>query len=176
VAPKSPSGKQAKTESITIRIAPKTKYGLDLLARRQHRTLTSVIEWIVNRSFEHGALADVAAVLEQTWSPYESDRVMRLAKRFPQYLSYEEELLFKFIESRPEFWLARPQEGEPKHMALAVLSPEIQRAVLDPFEPNGRAIDFELIRKAWHYVKDHVERGAPFPYDKLREMKRELDN
>jgi hypothetical protein len=175
VAPKSPIGKQAKTESITIRIAPKTKYGLDLLARRQHRTLTSVIEWIVNRSFEHGDLADVAAVLEQTWSPYESDRVMRLAKRFPQYLSYEEELLFKFIESTPELCRARPQEGEPMHTALAVLSPETQRAVLDAFEPNGRAIDLELTRKAWPYVKDHVERGAPFPYDKLREMKRELD-
>jgi hypothetical protein len=174
MAPKSPSGKQAKTESITLRIAPKTKYGLDLLARRQHRTLTSVIEWIVSRSFEHGELADVAAVLERTWSPYESDRVMRLAKWCPQYLSYEEELLFEFIASTPEFWVVPPEEAGSMLKAVAQLSP--QRELLRAFEAHGWEVNLELTRKAWAYVKDHVERGAPFPYDKLRDMQRELDS
>jgi hypothetical protein len=177
MARKSPSGKQAKTESITLRIVPKTKYGLDLLARRQHRTLTSVIEWIVSRSFEHGDLADVAAVLEQTWSPHESDRVMYLAKWWPQYLSYEEELLFDFIVSTPDFCVAGPQ-GKTVIMVkpLAQFSPKVQHERLRAFEPEDRAVNLELTRKAWAYVKDHVERGAPFPYDKLRDMKRELDS
>ena len=58
--------------------------------------------------------------------------------------------------------------------AVAQLSP--QRELLRVYESEGWEVNLELTRKAWAYVKDHVERGAPFPYDKLRDMQRELDS
>ena len=47
---------QAKTGSasvsVSMRLDPKTKYLIDLLARDQKRTITGVIEWAIERAAE----------------------------------------------------------------------------------------------------------------------------
>ena len=40
-----------RTAGLTIRMSPKTKFSLELLARKQKRTLTDVVEWALVQQF-----------------------------------------------------------------------------------------------------------------------------
>lgn len=120
-AKKAPKGMQAKVESITVRLQPKLKYGLELLARKQHRTLSSVIEWAIDKALrqpedglwftylipgddEREPFEEERFLLEQVWDPEEADRLVKLAIFYPSLLSYEEEMVWKLICSESIFW------------------------------------------------------------------------
>lgn len=108
---------RAKGESLTVRIHPKLKYGLELLARKQHRTLTTVVEWALTRALEdekEGLTKYVNVgdaefnhyinILQEVWDPWEADRFVNLAMCCPELLSYEEELVWKVIKETKVFW------------------------------------------------------------------------
>jgi hypothetical protein len=98
---------RAKGESLTVRLHPRLKYGLELLARKQHRTLTTVVEWALTKALEdereglikHTQGGEDINILHQVWDPEESDRFVNLAMCCPELLSYEEELVWKVITS-----------------------------------------------------------------------------
>ncbi|MBY0404184.1 MAG: hypothetical protein K2X66_09815, partial [Cyanobacteria bacterium] len=52
MAKKASKGSQTKAEALTLRVNPKIKYGLELLARKQHRTLSSVMEWAIDKALK----------------------------------------------------------------------------------------------------------------------------
>lgn len=136
---------QAATVSVSLRIDPRIKYGIDLAARVQKRTVTGVVEWAVER-----ALSDVKmpvdftvvgrqgkpvlpepqsvldAVIERLWSPDEATRLMRLAFECPSLLTFEEGLIWESIRLSPPFWRFTPRvvaEASPwKNARLEVVS------------------------------------------------------
>jgi len=136
---------QAATVSVSLRIDPRIKYGIDLAARVQKRTVTGVVEWAVER-----ALSDVKlpvdfmvegdqgkpelpepqsvldAVKERLWSPDEATRLMRLAFECPSLLTFEEGLIWESIRLSPPFWRFTPRvvtEASPwKNARLEVVS------------------------------------------------------
>ena len=83
-----------KSEVVTIRLDPKLKYLAELCARKQRRTLSSYIERAVEQSLHNVMLSDKPryeqfSVAEadrkyNLWDLSESDRVIRLALRFPE--------------------------------------------------------------------------------------------
>lgn len=79
-----------KTQSITVRLAPKLRYGLELLARKQHRNLSEVISWIVHCSIE--ADSTIADILKRTWHIDEDYRIQALKDHAPGLLTYDEEV------------------------------------------------------------------------------------
>lgn len=106
----------SKGEAVNIRVNPKTRFGLELLSRKQHRTLTSVIEWAVelaltdpNNGLWHNKsrgtfVVEPDFILEKVWDPSESDRFIKLAVHYPYLLSYEEEVLWKNIKEESLLW------------------------------------------------------------------------
>lgn len=136
---------QTATVSVSLRIDPRIKYGIDLAARIQKRTVTGVVEWAVER-----ALADVKmpidfmveghhgkpelpapqsvfdAVTDRLWSPDEATRVIRLAFEYPSLLTFEEGLIWESIRLSPPFWRFTPRvvtEASPwKNARLEVIS------------------------------------------------------
>ena len=40
----------SRTVAVSLRLSPRIHFGLDLLARKRHTTLTSVVEWAVSRA------------------------------------------------------------------------------------------------------------------------------
>lgn len=49
--------KEAKTENLTIRIAPASKRGLAIVADREGRSMANSIEWLVRGYFDGHGLA-----------------------------------------------------------------------------------------------------------------------
>jgi hypothetical protein len=125
---KSPKGTQARSETLTVRMTPKTKFGLELLAIKQKRTLSSVIEWIVDLALrleetEHldchisteegkykpGRLYDM---MEWLW---DTEEVMQLVKKglhCRSLLNFEEETVWKIIWNDARFWRVWSEDGE----------------------------------------------------------------
>ena len=84
-----------KSEVVTLRLDPKTRFGLELLSRKQYRTLSSVVEWSINKTLKgtNGILD-----LDNIWDVYESDRLVKTALYQPNLLNYDEQLIWKVIE------------------------------------------------------------------------------
>lgn len=88
----------AKTESLTVRLSPRVRYGLELLARKQRRNLSSVIEWAINClafNGENGLIENDVNLLDQLWDTDEIKRIKLLKLHKPDLLTYEEEVILK---------------------------------------------------------------------------------
>lgn len=114
---KPPKGSQTKVESITVRLHPKIKYGLELLARKQHRTLSSVVEWALDGALKeeesgfNGSYKDPLTgnssyyLLDILWDIDEVTRFIKLAWSGQlQLISYEEELIWETIKDNAWYW------------------------------------------------------------------------
>ncbi|HGM5514648.1 TPA: hypothetical protein ACKPYU_000924 [Stenotrophomonas maltophilia] len=84
-----------KPTQLTIRMPPKLKLGLELLARAQHRSLSQAVEWALQvglNSFETDREGTtLGRVLDEAWSK-ESDpeRILAIYRRAPMLLSFED--------------------------------------------------------------------------------------
>jgi hypothetical protein len=89
------------TRSLTVsaRLDPKLHHLANLAARKQRRSLSSFLEWVVRESLERNSLADngisVADEADLLWHEDEATRLYRLAVHHPDLLTQEEELIWK---------------------------------------------------------------------------------
>ena len=104
MAKKAPPNTQTKVETLTIRVSPKMKFGLELLARKQHRNLTSVADWALYKALKDPVEGLSEGLLEEVWDPYEPDRLVKLALKCPELLTYEEELIWRIIQNDSFYW------------------------------------------------------------------------
>ena len=110
--PKKPKGgsKLARSEITTVRLDPKLKYLAELAARKQRRTLSSFIEWAIEDTLgrvELGDGVDGVTVLGQApflWDVDEADRFAKLALRFPELLTHDEQVLWKLVKECGFLW------------------------------------------------------------------------
>ncbi len=112
---KSAKGTPNKAEALTMRVSPKLKYGLELLCRKQHRTLTSVMEWALSKALNdtnEGLFMDGHNLLERLWEPDEPARLIRLAYDWHQLMTYEEEIIWKTICENAWYWTGETNYGE----------------------------------------------------------------
>lgn len=121
-------GKLSRSETVTVRLDPKLRYLAELAARRHRRTLSSYIEWAVEKSLsevvlrtvlsgeelEHEevtTLADEAAAL---WDVDPAERLGRLAMTHQSLLTHEEQVLWKHIEDSgllKQGWIPPSRDG-----------------------------------------------------------------
>lgn len=106
-------GKLSRSETVTVRLDPKLRYMAELASRKQRRTLSSFIEWAIEEILEtlpmevplgdRGAvaLADEASYL---WDVDDADRLAKLALRYPDLLTHEEQVLWKLIRENGFLW------------------------------------------------------------------------
>ncbi len=111
-------GKLARSETVTVRLDPKLRYLAELAARKQRRTVSSFIEWAVEESLNRvvidedktfggqndKSIADVAAYL---WDVDDPDRFAKLAIRYPDMLTHEEQTLWKLVRENGLLWKGR---------------------------------------------------------------------
>jgi hypothetical protein len=101
-------GKLARSKIVTVRMDAQLEYLADLAARKQRRTLSSFIEWAVQQSFKtvelyHGNGQDydesvfLSDVENQLWDVDQSERFARLAIRYPDLLTHEEQERWKML-------------------------------------------------------------------------------
>ena len=105
MARKNKAASQSKAESLTVRLDPKIRYGLDLLARKQRRNLSSVVEWALQKAIndpEEGLIekhkdGSESHLLHLLWDVEEADRSYQLATVRPDLMTFEEEKLVKTV-------------------------------------------------------------------------------
>lgn len=107
-------GKLARSETVTVRLDPKLRYLAELAALKQRRTVSSFIEWAIEDSLgrvylqEGGygndpgtSVADVAAKL---WDVDDADRFAKLALKYPDLLTHDEQKRWKLIRENGYLW------------------------------------------------------------------------
>ena len=102
-----PKGEVAKSETLGIRLDPRTRFMLELAGRIQHRTLSSVVEWMINNSLKDILVDDtrsLASVQADLWDIDEPDRFVKLAIQYPHLLNFEEQRIWKVIAGNSYFW------------------------------------------------------------------------
>ena len=108
---KSGGGKLSRSETVTVRLDPKLRYLAELAARKQRRTLSSFIEWAIEDALGRVYLDDgnghgtsVSEVANSLWDVDESDRFAKLALKFPELLTHEEQVLWKLVRENGLLW------------------------------------------------------------------------
>lgn len=115
---KTGGGKLTRSETVTVRLDPKLRYLAELAARKQRRTLSSYIEWAIEESLNHVVIEEdktfggqndrtVADVATTLWDVDDSDRFAKLAIRYPDMLTHEEQTLWKLIRENGSLWKGR---------------------------------------------------------------------
>jgi hypothetical protein len=98
---------QAKGENINVRVTPKIRFGIELLARKQRRNISSVVEWALQKAMndpiegliepDPEAIGTTINILQLLWDVDEFDRIYYMAAFKEDLLTYEEERLIKLI-------------------------------------------------------------------------------
>lgn len=103
-------GKLTRSETVTVRLDPKLRYLAELAARKQRRTLSSFIEWAIERSLDditlrsdEGGYTTLEVAAEDLWDVYEPDRFLILAQEYPELLTHEEQVRMKIIQEDEVF-------------------------------------------------------------------------
>jgi hypothetical protein len=140
---------ETKGEVVTLRLTPRTRYGLELLARQQRRPLSSVAEWAFHEVFKTESIAPsfgeektLKEAVDDLWDPLEPDRLVKLAQKYPSLLTYEEDLIWKVIKEEPSFWLK--DDGLPKGEPLSISN----------WPPTPPQPDMKRIRRLWPAIKE----------------------
>jgi hypothetical protein len=159
--------KQSKVETLTIRMSPKIKYGLEILSRKQHRTLTSVAEWALDRVLNDRNEGlwmtegnETFNLLERIWDPIEPDRFIKLALQFPTLLTYEEELLWKVVCENGFFW--KGSKNKQGILTWECSSDSIKiNAVREHWDSLKKVISGDLEPESLPSLADWEEEGPP---------------
>ena len=110
--------KLSRSEITTVRLDPKLRYLAELAARKQRRTLSSFIEWAIEDTLGRFLLKDgvdwvesVGAQAEYLWDVDPADRFAKLALRYPELLTHDEQVLWKLIRENGALWKGRFAKG-----------------------------------------------------------------
>lgn len=148
--PKPPSGPDgAKNVTISIRMTPKMRFGLDLMTRLHSRPMADVVTYAIEEVFtseieglwDHNGPEEVGGkryLLSLLWAERASDRFANIALHCPQLLTTAERRMWSRILHMPELWSC-PERGEPslKREVLAQQWAGIQ----EHFSLGGRGQD-----------------------------------
>jgi len=103
---------------VTVRLDPKLRYLAELAALKHRRTLSSFIEWAIEDSLHRVKLREgtgynndsgstVSDDAESLWDVDDADRFAKLALRYPDLLTHEEQKRWKLIRENGYLWRGR---------------------------------------------------------------------
>lgn len=106
---KTGGAKTSRSETVTVRLDPKLRYLAELAARGQRRTLSSFIEWAIEKSLDHKVLGgdfygSIRGNIDDLWDVDDTDRFLNLVFNAPSLLNYEEQVTWKIIKDTGYFW------------------------------------------------------------------------
>lgn len=91
-----------RSETISVRLDPQLRYLADLAARQHRRSLSSFIAWAIERSLTECILNEQTGKslldeAEQLWHTDPRERFVLLAKRYPNLLSFEQQVMWRQV-------------------------------------------------------------------------------
>ncbi len=116
-------GKLTRSETVTVRLDPKLRYFAELAARKQRRTVSSFIEWAIEDALNRVLLREdvdgvpgtsIASTAHNLWDVDEADRFVKLAFDYPDLLTHDEQVLWKFVRENGYLWRGKFRGAENK--------------------------------------------------------------
>jgi hypothetical protein len=114
-----------KTETLTLRLDPKTKFILEFAARINGQTLTTVIERAIRTSCREVTIGSDRLDWEYFWDPDVGVRTLKLLA-YSDYASTYEDTLRRFTKAHWEFFYTHPESDEPRRAYVEILWPKIE--------------------------------------------------
>ena len=162
-------GKLNRSETVSVRLDQKLRYLADLAARKQRRTVSSFIEWAVEQSLREVKLyigsgfqgdQDVSVEDEanQLWDVDESERFVRLAIRYPELLTHQEQETWKLLLDSTLLHPARSRRNNVVHWDWGVLEDMV----------------FPKLRKHWPDLTAAYSQGMPTARQWVEKMESEV--
>jgi hypothetical protein len=130
-------GKSVKTDAVQIRVDPRRRFVLEMIARRWNRPISTVLEeviesWIANTQSETLKAGNAA------WSPFVADRFVLQHQAFHDVATHLESFLWLLIAQDDRYWNGATKRPRPKAT-----------------ESN---FNFELLRSEWESLIKRVNR------------------
>lgn len=152
----------ARSELVAVRFDPRTKYLMDIAARVQRRSVSSFVEWAVEKNLDQVFLdqegqRSVAGEAATLWAISEPARLAHLNRHYPLLLNVVEQKLVRAAKAVSEL----------------VSTPYTK--VVD--ERERAEIEADQLRPYWDYLKQAAEDDLPLDdiCAHALEMKRERD-
>jgi hypothetical protein len=120
----------SKTESLSLRLDPKTKFLLEFVGRINGQTLTTVVERAIRTSCDQVGIPAVAGGPKCNWQYFwdieEGIRTLKLLGS-PHYpTNSEEEQLKDFVGSHHEFFFRSVNNLDPQRTYVQLLWPKVE--------------------------------------------------
>lgn len=121
--------KRAKTETLSLRLDPKTKFMLDFLARVQGQSITTVVERAVREVAGRVGLESEYNQETKTWNSFwdasEGMRALNLLGDPDYPTDYEEDELIRFAKTHWPFFYTNEKANVPRRAYVDLLWPKI---------------------------------------------------
>jgi len=162
---------RAKAETLSLRISPNLKFGLELLARMEERSLTTEVEKALGELFDRtpvdvgylgtGAIEnnerfENLCFFELMTFIYSIDaptRLMRTAVLLPQTLTQREIALLDLAADQPQLFA----EDVPNYFSLSIGHEDLLAEVMQDYCSFNQPIDLQALRRNWQTLNDAVD-------------------
>lgn len=155
--------KTNKTESLTIRLDPKTRFILEFVSKLKGQTITTVVERAIVNSASGETLRDFKNGGDLTWHDFwdisDGVRALQLAARSEFFPSFEEEKRLAFCKEHwPFFWSSKERKTFLNYY-VDVLWPNIDAYV--QIHDDTKATDYFAAGKAMRDALSAAKLKAP---------------
>jgi hypothetical protein len=161
--------KLLRSVTVSVRLDPKLRYFAELAARKQRRTLSSYIEWIIEESLERNGLNSyggpmLAEEASSLWDVDEADRFVKLAVRHPDLLTHDEQVRWKLICENGAVWHGK-YAGIDREWTWSVSIDNVNyQALRNHWDVFCKAARFELEREHLPKWKMFDPEGDSIPF------------
>jgi hypothetical protein len=89
-----------KVASVGMRFDERTRFALDMLCRKRHRSSAGVVADLINRA----AKEEISPPIDELWAADPPTRFLNLVEKAPNLMDHTEELILATIKLDNHFW------------------------------------------------------------------------
>lgn len=140
-AAKTMARQKTKTDTIGVRVPPKMRYALDLIARKRGASLSALMVDAAEKLIESEGMTvvrpgDKASLLDTLWSESEDGRLMALLHYAPTLLTHPERVMadtLQHISTHRSHDIYEPVAEDPSdHLAWTICMSNLDWELLSP--------------------------------------------
>lgn len=152
-----------KSETLTIRLDPKSRFVLDYISRLKGQTITTVVERSIMSSADQERLQDYENGGTLTWNDFwdvsDGVRALKITERREFFPTFEEEKRLAFCKEHwPFFWSKKDRVNFLNHY-IDVLWPKIDQYI--QIHDDEKANDYFAAGKAMQAALKAAKLKAP---------------
>lgn len=155
--------KPRKSETLTIRLDPKTRFILEYLSRLKGQSITTVVERAIMKAADQETLPNYKTSIPDGWQDFwdvsEGVRALKISKRSEFFPTYEEERRLAFCREHWPFFRSANDPDRYLNYYIDVLWPRIDEFV--QMHDDYKATDYFAAGRAMQEALKAAKLKAP---------------